>query len=127
MSDDGLTIRATNGPGFLHAMTAAVGAVGDMSGPMAAGGGILLAACIANAPRGTGNLARAHRLAKAGRNRLRLTVDTPYAAPLHWGWPAHGIKRRPWIVSTFNRNTAWLDRMEAAEQEALDRAAGATV
>jgi cytochrome bd-type quinol oxidase subunit 1 len=53
-------------------------------------------------------------------------VDTPYAAAIHWGWTTHGIRRRPWVVATWLRNTAPLDKMGAALQADYDKAANAT-
>lgn len=28
---------------------------------------------------------------------------TPYAGPVHWGWPAHGIPARPWAADAAER------------------------
>jgi hypothetical protein len=47
-----------------------------------------------------GNLAKSVRagatqkagIVRAGRGSL------PYAGPIHWGWPARGIKPHPWIA-----------------------------
>ena len=122
---DGVEIRATNGPAFLRALTQATQSVGDMSGPLAAGATMLVAASVAASPRRTGRLAASHRMTRIGRNRVRISVDTPYAAVVHWGWPAHGIRRQPWVVAVYQRDNAWETRMEDEQQAALDKAAGA--
>lgn len=54
----------------------------------------------AAAPRRTGRLAGTVR---GNRARARATVSAgrasvPYAGPIHWGWPARGIREQPWIA-----------------------------
>ena len=123
---DALEVRPTNGTAFLRALTDVGTSLDRMDGPMAAVGQAVLAAARAGSPRRSGATAGAHRLEAAGRRRVRIVVNTPYAAVVHWGWPAHGIRRQPWVVATFNRNRAWEARMGDAIQKDIDHAAART-
>lgn len=124
MTDNALELRSNAGQ--LTAMFGAVaGDLANMSGPLAGVIALVVAAAEAGSPRRSGRMVGAHTGRVTGKARARVTVDTPYAAPVHWGWPSHGIKRQPWVVATFNRNTAWMDRMERDTQTNLDRRAGA--
>ena len=123
MTGEALELRATNGPQFSAALTKALGAVSDLSRPLGAATPLWVGASQAAAPRRTGTMAGAITGRPQGRNRVRITVDTPYAAAIHWGWPAHGIRRQPWIVATFNRDQSWQDRMSDELQADLDAAA----
>lgn len=52
------------------------------------------------APRRTGALAGSIKAAKQVR-RARVQVGgarVPYAAPIHWGWPARGIGAQPFLT-----------------------------
>jgi hypothetical protein len=81
----------------------------------------------AAAPRLSGRLAGSHRATPAGEaTRYRITADTPYAAVQHWGWPGHDIKRKPWIVATWLRDSGPLEAAAAAVQAAIDNAAART-
>lgn len=126
MTAEGVEVRATNGPAFFGALSAMAAGLADLREPLDAAATLVVAAARAAAPRRTGHLAGAHTVARSSRNRLRVTVATPYAAPVHWGWPAHGIRRQPWVVASFNRDTAWMDRMTAGVQADLDREAART-
>jgi len=119
-----LAVRSNAGQltAMLHAIT---GDLANMTGPLAGVVGLVVAAAQAGSPRRSGRTVGAHTGRVTGPTRARVTVDTPYAAAVHWGWPAHGIKRQPWVVATFNRNTAWMDRLERDTQTGLDKRAGA--
>jgi hypothetical protein len=122
-----IDVEVRNRVAFDGMLTALQAGFGDMGGPVMAGAGTLIvAAARVGSPRRRGQMAARHSIALHGRNRLRITVDTDYAAPIHWGWPAHGIKRQPWVVATFNRDTAWMDRMEADAQKLIDQEAAKT-
>lgn len=50
--------------------------------------------------RGAGTQSAA--IVRAGSARV------PWAGPIHWGWPAHGIEARPWLAETAEeREPAW--------------------
>src|SRR5215471_7521628 len=126
MADDGVELKVTNAAGFASMLTGVVKGLGDMKGPLEAAGTVILPAARAAAPKRSGNLQAAHSGRYLGRNRWRLTVDVPYAAAVHWGWPAHGIRRQPWVVASFLRDQSWMERMDAAQQAALDKEAAKT-
>jgi hypothetical protein len=124
---DGVELTITNEAGFRSFLAGLVDHLRDARPQLDAVGAPLTADARAVAPEDTGRLAGAHSGSYVGENRYRIVVDTPYAAAIHWGWPAHGIHRRPWIVATFRRNEdRYIDAMADAEQQALDREAGKT-
>jgi hypothetical protein len=121
---DGYTVEVTNQAAFDAAMAAAAAAVADTTAELVTAGRQTISA--ASPPRRTGRMASSARVTQAGPNRARMTVDTPYAAPIHWGWPAHGIRRQLWLVAEWLRNPAPLEGMGRAIQEKFDRAAART-
>jgi hypothetical protein len=125
MGDD-LRVEVTNQAAF----TAALEKIRrDLAAPHAAleaTGRELQAASGPNAPRRTGRLAGSVSVQPAGQTRIRVTADVPYAAPIHWGWPGHGIHRQPWLVATWLRDRAPLDRLTREVQGGIDKAAAAT-
>lgn len=63
------------------------------------------------APRRSGALAASTRGNKAaGRASVSAgSARLAYAGPIHWGWPARGIKPQPWIADTAQQTEAiWL-------------------
>lgn len=128
MTAEGVEVRATNGAAFFGALSGIATGLGDLREPLDGAGALIAAAARAASPRRSGAMAGAHTATRhGGRNRLRVTVATPYAAPVHWGWPDHGIRRQPWVVASFNRDTGWMDRLGDGVQTAvLDKAAAKT-
>jgi hypothetical protein len=115
-----------NLPAFVDALKTVRASTANLKGPLDACARQAVTDAVATAPRLTGRMAGAHRVTGQAGNRVRITVDTPYAAAIHWGWTAHGIRRRPWVVATWQRNTAPLDKMGAALQADYDKATNAT-
>lgn len=67
-----------------------------------------------------GNNAAARSTVMAGK------ASVPYAAPIHWGWPARNIKAQPWISETAQDTEAqWLRMFEAGIRKAIDDIEGA--
>ena len=126
MADEGLSVRATNGPAFDAALDTMRRDLADVQGPLAAAARELASKAAASAPRRLGRLAGSHRVIPAGRNRVRVDADTPYAAAIHWGWPGHGIKRQPWLVATWLRDPGPLEAASNAIQADIDKAAART-
>jgi len=68
------------------------------------------------APRRSGALAASVR---GSRQAARAVVAVggarvPYAGPIHWGWPARGIPRRPFVLEAAEATQAsWLAEYEA--------------
>lgn len=60
----------------------------------------------ASPPRRLGLLAGTVR---AGRGKTKAVIragsaKVPYANPIHWGWPARGIPRNPFLTDSLQRN-----------------------
>ena len=122
---DGYAVVVVNGPAFAAAIADIGKALAKPAGPLADAARATLDA--ATPPRLTGRLAAAGRVVPApSGNRARITVDTDYAAVIHWGWPRHGIARRPWITAAFRRDPKPLDAMAAGIQADIDTAAART-
>ena len=126
MPDDGITADAVNGPAFRAALEQIRADVAAPKGPLEAAAKELAAAAAAAAPHQSGRLAGSHQVVPAGGNKVRVAANTPYAAPIHWGWPGHGIRRQPWLVATWLRNPRPLDSMTQQLQSDIDKAASKT-
>jgi hypothetical protein len=126
MADDAISVDALNGPAFTAALDEIRHDLDDLREPLEATGRRLVSAASAAAPHLTGRLAAAHRALPAGPKTVRVIADTPYAAVIHWGWPGHGISRRPWLVATWLRDTAPMDALAAGLQSGIDKAAAKT-
>lgn len=81
-----------------------------------------------NAPRRTGRLVSSERVGatqtasiiRAGYKR------TPYAGPIHWGWPARHITAQPWITEAAQATEPlWIARFERGIERILDKIKGA--
>lgn len=79
------------------------------------------------APQRTGKLAgsiRAARQVKRARVMAGRT-SVPYAAPIHWGWPAHNISANPYMSNAAQQTEPeWTAAYLADVQAALDKVKG---
>jgi hypothetical protein len=123
---DAITVDFKNKAAFDAALAHMRDDVTAPTDALNAAGRELLQATEAAAPRATGRMAGASRLLPASGKQVRLMVDTPYAAVIHWGWPGHGIRRRPWVVATWLRNPAPMAKATDAQQSAIDKQAART-
>lgn len=58
-------------------------------------------------------------IVRAGYKRV------PYAGPIHWGWPARGIKAQPWLMVTAQATEHfWVPEYEAHMQATIYRIKG---
>jgi hypothetical protein len=79
------------------------------------------------APRRTGRLAGTVR---PGATKVAALVragfaSVPYAGPVHWGWPAHGITAQPFVAEAAQRTEpVWTGEYLDHVQQILDRLAG---
>ena len=126
MAEDSLTVDAVNGAAYTAALAEMAAEADDPTDALNAAARELVAAATADAPRLTGRLAGAQRALPAAGRRVRVVADTPYAAAIHWGWPGHGIRRRPWLVATWERNPAPMDKAAESVQAGIDKAAAKT-
>jgi hypothetical protein len=126
VADDQIKVEAVNGPAFLAALARMRADLADPKDALETAARTLTPTAQANAPHVSGRLAGAHRVLPPSAKKVRITVDVPYAAPIHWGWPAHGISRQEWLVATWKRDPAPLEKMSATVQAGIDKAAAAT-
>jgi hypothetical protein len=88
---------------------------------------IVASAGAGRAPKRSGNLAGSVRGNRAvGRAIVRAGgAAVPYAGPVHWGWPAHGIEAQPFIAdAAVETQPVWLPAYEASIQKAVDKVGG---
>jgi hypothetical protein len=123
---DGITVEVTNAAAFDAMLRQINDDVTHPAGPSTAAGRSLISEAGPTAPRRTGRLAGAATVTPHGPGGARITVNVPYAAPVHWGWPGHGISRQPWLVATWLRDRKPLDTMTDAVQADIDKAAAKT-
>jgi hypothetical protein len=124
---DGIQVEITNRGAFDAALAEMRAEVKDPRLALAAAAKELATRAGAAAPHASGRLAGSHRATPTGEgNRYRITVDTPYAAVQHWGWPGHDIKRKPWLVATWLRDSGPLTKAAEAVQAGIDKAAART-
>lgn len=51
--------------------------------------------------------------------------SVPYAGPIHWGWPARGIKAQPFMSDAATSTEGqWMPIYEGAVDQALDQVKG---
>jgi hypothetical protein len=85
--------------------------LGDLKDANARAAQLVATAAAARAPRRTGRLAGSVR---GNRAAGRATVvagraSVPYAGPIHYGWPAHGIEPHPFVIDAAQATEAeWL-------------------
>lgn len=63
---------------------------------------VLVSAAVPNTPRRSGALAAGHRI-DATPTTGAVVNDRVYAGPIHWGWPARGIRAQSWLTDTATR------------------------
>lgn len=99
----------------------------DIKDAHAAAGAIVGGRARAEAPRRSGRLAASVRW--SGTNTTATIragfARVPYAAPIHWGWPARGIKSQPFISEAATSTEAqWTALYEQAVERILGRVKG---
>lgn len=82
----------------------------------------------ASAPRKTGRLAASVRGNRAvGRAVVSAgNARVPYALPVHWGWPKHGIAAQPWLSeAAVSTESQWLPAYEEDIRQIVSQVQGA--
>ena len=91
---------------------------------------IVLPAAMAAAPRQSGALrksikasaARTRSTLKAGNRRKGGPTAVPYAAPIHWGWPARGIRQNAFLTDAAEKTRPrWVDEYQKAIDEIIEK------
>lgn len=99
----------------------------DLKAAHLAAANIAASAARARAPRLTGALAGDIRasgtktagIVRAGRKRI------PYAGAVHWGWPARGMKARPYITEGAQQTEpVWVPLYQKEIDKALSKVKG---
>lgn len=79
-------------------------------------------------PKRTGRLVGTVRVSgtkRAGVVRMG-SKATPYAEPIHWGWPARNIKANPFVsIAAQETEPAWTQLYEQRRDELLNQVEGA--
>lgn len=99
----------------------------DLKDANAKAAAIVISAAEAMAPRRTGRLAGTLRSSRvAGRARvLGGRPSVPYGPPIHWGWPARGIKANPFISRAAQATESqWLPAYLKDVEKALEQVKG---
>lgn len=90
---------------------------------------LVAARAASRAPRRTGRLAASVR---GNRALSRATVlagrsAVPYAGPIHWGWPSHGIEGNPFMSEAAQETEpVWVELYENGIEKATAKVAGHT-
>ncbi len=123
MADSGVELTWTNQAAFNAALKGLAAELGDLAAPVATVARTTVAHAAAAAPRRSGAMASAHRAGPGwhGKGSAGITVATAYAAPQHWGWRAHGIARKPWVVAFWRRDGAWPNKFSDDLQTIIDK------
>jgi hypothetical protein len=127
MADSTFEVTAPNLQAFDAALAGLAADLSDLAAPTAAVARSTVVAAASAAPRLSGQLASAHRAGPGWhKGAAGITVATAYAAPQHWGWRAHGIARRPWIVAFWRRDGGWPAKFNEDLQAIIDKEAART-
>lgn len=121
------TIEVFGDRRFVATMRAAGVDVKQLKDAHRAAASIAAGAAATAAPKRTGRLAGTVRvgatqragIVRAGRKSV------PYANPIHWGWPARGIKANPWMSRAAQASEpAWLRVYMDHVEDIIDRVEG---
>jgi hypothetical protein len=127
MPDSTYDVTWTNQAAFDAALAGLAADLGDLAAPVANVARTTVSAAAAAAPRRSGAMASAHRAGPGPhKGSQMITVATVYAAPQHWGWRAHGIARKPWIVAFWRRDGGWPAKFNGDLQAIIDKEAART-
>lgn len=101
-------VEVEGGARLSATLARASAAVGHLERPNAAAGGVVVNAARGNAPHRTGRLASSLTARPSGTGTT-VGSTLPYAAPIHWGWPAHGIEPNPFAANAAQTTeTRWV-------------------
>lgn len=129
MARDFVTVRVDGARRLRRDLRAVAGDLDDLKDAAAAAAAVVSSAAAAGAPRKTGALAASVR---GNRAAGKATVSAggarlPYAGPIHYGWPAHGIEGNPFVTDAAQRTeSSWLPAYQADLDRATDRVNGTT-
>lgn len=90
-------------------------------------GRIITSAGRGMAPKRSGRLAASLRPAAAvsGVTVRGGSAGVPYAGPIHWGWPRHGIRANPFLsIAAQSTEPQWLEAYMAGVDDAIAQCKG---
>lgn len=128
MPDTAYDVTWTNRAAFEAMLAGLTADLGDLGAPINQVARSTVSEAVAASPKRSGAMASAHRQGpgRHGKGSALITVGTVYAAPQHWGWRAHGIARKPWVVAVFRRDAGWRARFGDDLQHLIDKEAART-
>ena len=113
----------------LRASLAKAGAdLNDLSAAHAEVATYVAAAAQGRAPKLTGTLAATIRGNKAKTSAVVKAggAKSPYAGPIHWGWPGHNIAANPFMSNAATETEpTWLDMYFQAMEDIVEKIKGA--
>ena len=126
-ADSSVTVRIDGLTGLRRKLREAGDDLADLKDANASVAQLVAAAAASRAPRSSGALAGSVR---GNRAAGKATVNAggarvPYAGPIHYGWPAHGIEPHPFVIDAAQGTEAqWLPIYQEAIDQAVDRVGG---
>jgi hypothetical protein len=120
-------VRVQGLPKLRRELKAFQGDVEDLKAANAAVSSLVASAASARAPRRSGALAASVRGNRAaGRASVMAGgARTPYAGPIHYGWPARGIEGNAFVVDAAQATEGtWLPKYVQDVQKAADKVRG---
>lgn len=101
--------------------------ISELKDAHARAGEIVAGEAAAIAPRRSGALAGTIRAARQVRRAQVVAgrASVPYAAPIHWGWPARNIVAQPFLSDAAqSTETRWVDQYRKDVETALSNVRG---
>jgi len=121
------TVQVVGAKELRKTMKAAGDDLGDLKAVHQAVGNMVVGVARGLAPVRTGALAGSIRTTKAaGGIALKAgSAGIPYAGPIHWGWPARGIKAQPFLSdAATSTEEAWIRFYEEEMDKILEKVEG---
>lgn len=97
MAGEGPTIEVVGAEHLQDTMKTAANELADLKAPSQAAGAMVLSAARARAPKVSGALAGS-LFVEGIDGGVAVQASSPYAGPIHWGWPARNIKAQPFLT-----------------------------
>lgn len=120
MASRGPVVQVEGRAELVRTMREAGANLRDLNAANKAAAAVATSPAVAAAPRRTGRLASAGRPAGT-RAAAIIRFATPYAAPIHWGWPGHNIEPNPFALEAARASEPeWTDVYHTAIDKILD-------
>lgn len=124
-----VTVKVEGARQLRSALKRAGAELGELTDAHREAAALVASAAAARAPQRTGRLAASIR-PNASRTRARVAAGgaaTPYAGPIHWGWPARNIAESLFVTeAAAELEETWLSRYEAELERIVGKVNDAT-